>query len=166
MDSVQETKYSNYQGIIPFLFLCFFTLGIFQLYFFYNSWKAIDDGQNNKISPAIKSIFYIIFNFYLVESYLTLTKKTSLLYSLFFHLIVLLNSCFNLLNMVDEGNLIFFTLSNIVLIPILNLRNSYFNKTKENIKKRKWLSKDDVRFIVWVWIIFIVLISIELIFSN
>ena len=57
--SNQESAYSNYQGIVPFLFMCFFTGGLYQLYFFYKSWMYIDIGKNNGISPAFKSVFYI-----------------------------------------------------------------------------------------------------------
>lgn len=144
--------------------MCFFTGGLYQFYFFYKSWKYIDDGKNKVINPAFKSMFYFIFNFSLIESYLILSKKTNILYSITFHLIVLLNISFILLNILDDESIfIFSTLSYLVLIPFLNLRNDYFDKAQKEMINRKWLSKKDVRILGWFWftvIAFIILLII------
>ncbi len=145
--------------------MCFFTGGLYQLYFFYKSWKYIDDGKNNMINPAFKSMFYFIFNFSLIESYLILSKKSNILYSITFHLIVLLNIIFILLNIIDDESIfIFSTLQYLVLIPFLNLRNKYFDKAQKEMKKRKWLSKKDVRFLGWFWLIAIAFIVLLIFF--
>jgi len=145
--------------------MCFFTGGLYQLYFFYKSWKYIDDGKNIRISPALKSIFYFIFNFSLIESYLILSKKTNIFYSLFFHFIILLNISFNILNIVDEYFYFFGLLSYLILIPFLYLRNYYFNKAQKYMIKRKWLSKEDVRILGWFWFSIFALIILFIIFN-
>jgi NADH:ubiquinone oxidoreductase subunit 6 (subunit J) len=146
--------------------MCFFTGGLYQLYFFYKSWKYIDEGKNNMINPAFKSMFYFIFNFSLIESYLILSKKTNILYSIVFHLIVLLNISFILLNIIDDESIfIFNTLPYLVLIPFLNLKNKYFDKVQKEMKKRKWLSKEDVRILGWFWLIGIAFIVLLIIFN-
>jgi len=135
-----------------------FTFGLYQLYFFYTSWKYIDNERKNKISPSLKSIYYMFFNFSLVDNYLLLSKKTNKIYSLLIYLCVLINIFLNILSAQNEQLLVFCSLSCFFLIPFLQLRNSYLNKVESKLNKRKWLSKKDVKILGRFWVTMLVLV--------
>ena len=142
-----------------------FTFGLYQIFFFYESWKYIDNERESNLSPSLKSIFYMIFNFSLVENYLFLSKKRNILYSLLIYLCIIINIILNLLSTQIDQFKSFSLLACLFLIPFLNLRNSYICMTENKIKKRKWLNNADVRILGYFWLV-VLLLMIFLYFKE
>ena len=157
-----------------------FTLGVYQIYWFYRNWRAIEISEGREIYSYVRAFFSLIFSFFLFQRIfkdIGLDNKNSSIKALFLWIIYILMGFLGSIiswaisksNIVLPGNTeiilsmilpILLSLSNIIIfIPVQNSINrySFTNKTidKSNIIQDKTNSLSRFVFLTILAIIFI-----------
>jgi hypothetical protein len=152
-----KPKYSNQVSVGTFIFYSIISFGIYELVWFYRSWKFFKEKEKTNISPFWRTVFAIFFINSLFKKMLEYAKKEG--YKKEYSSIMRVWGWFiiNMMARLPDPFWLISSFSFLFLLSPLNAMNYYLNKTEKKCQPRtkEWWHILLIVFCITWWILII-----------
>jgi hypothetical protein len=141
-------QYSNSQPVWHFVLLCFFSLGFYELFWFYKNWKFIKEQNKLNISPFWRTVFTFIFAYDLFRRLFFLAEEKGYTKKHSAGWITIAYIGLYLLWRLPDPFWLLYLLSFLPLITIVKVLNYYWRKEHPDLEERTWFSGGEIAVLV------------------
>ena len=137
--NLTKSSSNDYSKILPikkFVLYNICSLGLYQLYWIYKSWKNIKEHKNLNISPILRTIFTVFFIGSLAKDTLVMAKEKGYQKNYSYILIFVLFLILNIAGKKFPGiySLIIALTSFLIFLPVVEASNYYWAKSEPSLK--------------------------------
>lgn len=141
-------QFSNSQPVWQFILLCLFSLGLYELYWFYKNWKFIKERNKLNISPFWRTFFTFIFAYDLFKKIFILAEEKGYTQKHSPGWITITYIGLSLLWRLLDPFWLLYLLSFLPLITVVKVLNYYWKTEQPNLKEKTRFSGGEIVVLV------------------
>jgi hypothetical protein len=154
----------NYSRVIPvwkFALFSIASLGLYQIYWNYKSWKFFKEKDNLEVSPFWRAFFLPIFMSSLFDRFSDMLKAEGRQTSYPTPLLIFIWVILNTVCPYAEGPIfLLFYFSFLSFVPVLNSLNSYWSELSPELPEKPLTGGQIILIIIGIFSFFIILLGI------